>query len=237
MCIGWYVKALNLNPQSSYTKGTDMEQAKQVAYGFVAVASIIALFVTAVWLLNVYLNPWVGVPVFLFLAVPFTIHCIILLKGLNEKKPAQIRVKQAKNILMALPGVGLACWFFDVLSTTLVIDIAQSGTELNPLGWPYSAPAALAYYIPVMIITYYLLFKVRKKVSFYAAVAVSAATIFMAARNLFASLNNFGPSIIPQYSPSPSASNLEILCIWVAVVAVLAVLNIATVKREKKLII
>ena len=42
-----------------------------------------------------------------------------------------------------------------------------------------------------------------------------------------ASLNNFGPSIIPQYSPNPSVSNLEILCIWVAVVAGLVACNVA----------
>ena len=132
---------------------------------------------------------------------------------------------------MALPGVGVACWFFDVLSTTLVIDVAQSGTELNPLGWPYSAPAALAYYLPIAVITYYLLFKIKKKVSFYAAVAVSAATLFMAARNFLASLNNFGPSIIPQYSPNPAASNLQILCIWVVVVGGLAVCNIAAARK------
>ena len=94
-----------------------MEQVKQVAYGFVAMASIVALFVSAIWLLTAYLNPWIGVPVFLFLAVPLAINCVSLLKAINGKKPTQIRVKQAKNILMALPGAGVACWFFDVLST------------------------------------------------------------------------------------------------------------------------
>jgi hypothetical protein len=211
-----------------------MEQVKQVAYGFVAMASIVALFVSAIWLLTAYLNPWIGVPVFLFLAVPLAINCVSLLKAINGKKPTQIRVKQAKNILMALPGAGVACWFFDVLSTTLVIDIAQSGTELNPLGWPYSAPAALAYYIPITVITYYLLFKIKRKLSFYAAVAVSAATLFMAARNFLASLNNFGPEIIAEYSPTPSIAELEVLCIWVAVVAVLAVINIAAIVKARK---
>jgi hypothetical protein len=136
---------------------------------------------------------------------------------------------------MALPGVGVACWFFDVLSTILVVNIAQSGTELNPLGWPYSAPAALAYYVPIVFITYYLVFKIKKKVSFYEAIAVSVATLFMASRNFFASINNFGRSIIPQYSPNPSLSNLEILCIWVAVVTVLAAFNIAAVRSRKTL--
>jgi hypothetical protein len=211
-----------------------MEQAKQVAYGFVAASNIIALFVTGIWLLTAYLNPWIGLPVFLFLAVPFAMNCIRLLKKLKGKKSPQTQVKQAKNILMALVGAGIACWFFDVLSTFLVLDIAQSGTELNPLGWPYSAPVALAYYIPIAFSTYYLLFKIKKKISFYAAVTVSAATLFMAARNLFAGFNNFGSGISTQYSPNKSVANLEILCIWVAVVAVLAVLNISALLKARK---
>jgi hypothetical protein len=211
---------------------TSMKQGKQVAYGFLAAASIIALFVSAIWLVTLYLNPWIGVPIFLFLAVPSAINCVNLLKKLNQKKPPQTQVKQAKNILMALPGAGVACWFFDVLSTTLVINIAQSGTELNPLGWPYSAPAALAYYIPIAFITYYLLFKIKRKISFYTAVAVSVATLFMAARSFLASLNNFGPEIIAQYSPNPTLSELEILCIWTVVVAILALFNIALATKN-----
>jgi hypothetical protein len=222
---------LNQNASPSYSKGTNLEQAKRVAYGFVGAASIIALFVSAVWLLTAYLNLWIGMPVFLFLAVPFSTNCIRLLKRLNGKKPPQTQVKQAKNILMALPGAGVACWFFDVLSTVLVLNIAQSGTELNPLGWPYSAPAALAYYIPIAFITYYLLFKIKKKISFYAAVAVSTATLFMAARSFLASLNNFGPDIIAQYSPNPTLSELEILCIWIVVVVILALFNIALAQK------
>jgi hypothetical protein len=53
----------------------------------------------------------------------------------------------------------------------------------------------------------------------------------MAARNFLANLNNFGPSIIPQYSPNPAVSNLAILCIWVAVAAGLAVCNTAVATK------
>jgi hypothetical protein len=94
-------------------------------------------------------------------------------------------------------------------------------------------PAALAYYLPIAFITYYLLFKIKKKGSFYAAVAVSVATLFMVARNFLASLNNFGPGIIPQYSPNPSLSDSEVLFIWASVVAILGVLNIVAVKSRK----
>jgi hypothetical protein len=214
-----------------------MSQAKSVGQGFIAVASIISLFITAIWLLNAYLSLWIGVPLFLFLAVPFAINCFSLFKEVNEKKPVQTQVKQAKNVLMALPGAGFACWFFDVLSTILVINLAQSGAELNPLGWPYSAPAALAYYIPITFVTYYLLFKIKKPASFWVAVAISAATLFMSARNFLAILNNFGPGIFTRYSSSPSITNLEILCTWSAVVIILAVLNIVAIKAKNKSLI
>ena len=212
-----------------------MSQAKTVLQGFIAVASIISLFVSAIWLLNAYLNPWIGVPIFLFLAFPFAINCIILFMGVNEKKPAQAQVIRAKKVLMAPPGVGIACWFFDVLSTILVINLAQSGDELNPLGWPYSAPAALDYYVPIAFVTYYLLFKIKKPASFWVAVAVSVATLIMSARNFLASLNNFGPGIFTQDSFNPSVTNLEILFVWSAVVTILAVLNFASMKAIRKI--
>lgn len=211
-----------------------MSQAKSVIQGFITAASIITLFVSAIWLFNAYLNPWVGVPLFIFLAAPFAINCVSLFKDLDQKNSVQTHIKLAKKVLMALPGAGIACWLFDVLSTILVINVAQSGTELNPLGWPYSAPAALAYYIPITVITYYLLYKIKRPASFWAAVAVSTATLFMAARSVFASLNNFGPEIIAQYSPTPAFSELEILCIWSAVAIMLGVLNMRTVLEARK---
>jgi hypothetical protein len=205
-----------------------MEQAKQVAYGFAAVASAIFLFVTVIWQLDGYLVVWVGAPVFLFLAIPFCIHCVILVNRFNKKQPVQIRVKQAKNVLMALQGFGFACWFFDVLSTIFVININQAGTELNPLGWPYSAPTALAYYVPITFVAYSLLFKIKKPASFYAAVAVSALTLFMGARNLFASLNNFvGISSVSR------VNDLEILGVWIAIAIILATINIKAILKAK----
>ena len=207
--------------------GPIMKSAKHVACGFVAMATAISIFVTTVWL-DAYLNLWIGLSLLLFLAFPFVIRCIGLLKRFTEKQPAKIRVKQAKNLLMALQGAGVACWFFDVLSTVFNINITQKGTELNPLGWPYSAPAALAYYIPVAFVAYYLLFRVKTKASFYAVVAISAVTLFMGARNLFASLHNF-----TGISSAFLIANLEVLGIWVSIAAVLAVLNITSVLNAR----
>jgi hypothetical protein len=207
-----------------------MKIMKQTAEGFLASASAIALCVTFLWVGSSYLNPWVGIPVFAMLAAAFGKYCVVLVKRFSEKKPPQAQVKQAKTILMALPGVGLACWFFDVLSTVFVIDINQAGTELNPLGWPYSAPAALAYYLPIAFVTYYLLFTLKSKASFYGAAVLSAVTLFMAARNFFASLNNFSLGI----AHGTAFSNFLILCIWSTVIITLAILNIAALKQRKQ---
>jgi hypothetical protein len=207
-----------------------MKPMKQAAYGYLVMASAIALFVTFLWVAGFYLNPWVGIPVFVLLAGAFGNYCMVLVRRFSGKKPPQAQVKMAKNILMALPGMGLACWFFDVLSTIFVIDINQAGIELNPLGWPYSAPAALAYYVPITFVTYYLLFGLKSKASFYGTAVISAVTLFMAVRNFFASLNNFGFGI----AEGTAFSNFLILCIWMAVVVTLAVLNIAAYKAKKQ---
>ncbi len=208
-----------------------MEQVKQVAYGFAAMASGISLFVTFLWIGSAYLNPLLGVPLFLLLMVPFALYCRGLVKRVSQKTPIETRVKQAKNVLMALPGVGLACWFFDVLSTFFVINISQSGTELNPLGWPYSAPAALVYYIPITLIMYYMLFRVKRKVSFHAALIISLATLSFSTASFFASLNNFGLGV----SRGSATAYLVIICIWSAVIISLSVFNIASVRAKRAL--
>ena len=113
-----------------------MGQAKNVAQGFIAVASAICLFVTLVWFPS-YLNLYVAVGLLLLLALPFAVNCVMVLKRFRNTKQDTAGVKRAKNVLMSLQGFGFACWFFDVLSTIFVVNIKQSGAELNILGWPF----------------------------------------------------------------------------------------------------
>jgi uncharacterized membrane protein YidH (DUF202 family) len=207
-----------------------MSQAKSVTSGFIAVASAICLFVTLLWL-PIYVNWGVGLALFAFLAVPFLINSYFAVKRFRQKKqddPAG--VKKAKNLLMAMQGFGFACWFFDVLSTIFVINILRSGQELNILGWPYSALGALAFYIPITFVAYFLLFKVKSKESFYATVAITALTVFMGLRNLWGSLYNF-----PKTEDfTPSFENLTVLGIWVAITITLVVLNVKLVIKKRK---
>jgi hypothetical protein len=205
-----------------------MEQAKHVAGGFVMAASAICLFVTFVKM-TVYWNFAVGLVLFVVLAVPFIGACFFRVKAFHEKQPIQIRVKQAKNLLMGVQGIGLACWFFDIVSTVFNVNINQNGTEMNPLGWPYSAPAALAYYIPIAFVAYFLLFKVKSKASFYGAVVVSFVSLFMASRNFLASMANF----VGLNSVS-AVADLEILAIWTAITITLTGVNMKTVFDTRK---
>ena len=158
---------------------------------------------------------------------------LLCLKRFSQKKPDDpAGVKKAKNVLMTLQGFGFACWFFDVLSTTLIINVKQSGTELNPLGWPYSAFGALAFYVPMVFAANFLLFRVKSKESFYATVAVTVLTMFMGALNFGGSLSNF-PKI---YSFAASAQDFWVLGIWLAVTATLSALNTLSMARARKLV-
>ncbi|MGD6807814.1 MAG: hypothetical protein ACQCN4_12760 [Candidatus Bathyarchaeia archaeon] len=206
-----------------------MQQIKQVGYGFAAMTSGTFLLVTAFWMLSGYLTLWLGIPLFLLLTAPFVVYIAKKVKQISQATPIQTRVNQAKGFLMALPGAGLACWFFDVLSTVFVIDIIQRGTEQNPLGWPYSAPVALAYYIPVIVIVHFLLYRVKSKKSFYAAVAISIATLMLGAASFFASLSNF----VFTLTSAPASPNSVILGVWAFIAAALAVTNAVAVKSTK----
>jgi hypothetical protein len=206
-----------------------MERAKPVAVGFLAAASLIWLLISFGWLRFGSLDLWIGVPVFGALAVAFAANTYLHLKRFSQKTTMQTRVKQAKSIIMALIGVGVACWFLDVLSTVFVIDIADAGNELNILGWPYSAPAALAYYIPIALITYYLLFVLKTRATFWGATAISALTVFMAVRSFGAVANNLSVAI----SPSSPAADLAITGIWSGLALVLAASNVLVTQKEK----
>jgi hypothetical protein len=221
-------KTLKSNNDEVATKGVSMEQAKNVARGFLVTASIICLFVTFAWL-PFYWNLWIGFGLFLLLVVPFSASAMLSLKRLRGNKSAQIRVKQAKEVLMSLQGVGFACWFLDVLSTIFVVNIKQSGDELNMLGWPYGALGALTYYIPITLVAYYLLFKVKSKESFYATVVITAVSLFMGLMNLNAGFYNFakiGPFTL-------TTDNLVILGTWLTLISTLAIRNIAVTLKNK----
>lgn len=204
-------------------------QAKDIAYGFIVMASVICLLVTHEWP-TFYLNLWAGFALFFFLAASFSSCNIIFIRSLKQRS-AQTVVKDLKNVLMALQGATIACWFFDVISTTFAININQVSYELNPLRWPLSSVGALAYYIPITFSVYYLLYKVKSKESFYVALIITTVTLFMGSRNLNAGLNNFQSA----NSFASSTGELEVQSIWFAVVTTLSLFNLIIFFRKKSM--
>lgn len=207
-----------------------MSQAKSVTQGFLATATAIWMF-TCGWL--VQLNVWVALGLFLGLLVPFSIRGITYLRSLSGKQPAQTRVKQVKDVLMSLQETGFACWFADVISTIFVVDISQSDSELNPLGWPLGAIGALAYFVPITFVVYYLLYKNKAAASFYGAVAITFVSFFMGARSVNASFYNLSNLGSVNWQTSQSAGFL-IFGVWAIVYAVLLILNIVLLRKSNQ---
>jgi len=90
-----------------------------------------------------------------------------------------------------LQGVALAFWVYDLATTFYAINVARVATEINPLGWPLGAVGALLYYAPTVSLTYVLLFRLRAKISIYAAFPITAVALLMGAMNLNAGVGNF----------------------------------------------
>lgn len=203
-----------------------MGTSRAVIRGFVAASSIICLFLTAVWLPS-YTGLMPALALLAVLAAPFAVNFLKTVDKLNQHTDdSQATVKKAKAVLMALQGLGFACWFFDILSTVYQINILQTAIELNFLGWPFSALGALAFYIPMIFVTYFLLYRVKTKLSFYVAVLISVLVLFMAALNFNAAMYNFW-----QVYPLGSSVDYAVIGLWVAVTAVFALLNYASTKR------
>jgi hypothetical protein len=113
-----------------------------------------------------------------------------------------------------------------------VINIAQAGNELNFLGWPFSAPAALAYYIPIALVIYYLLFTLKKQATFLRNRCHLGIDAVYGGAELFCSYEQHCRRHFPSY---PEA-NLAIAAIWCMLASVLGVLNLIllTTSRQKR---
>ena len=204
-----------------------MGNSGAVSKGFVAASSIICLFLTAVWLPS-YTGLMPALALLAILAAPFAVNFLRTVDRLNQHtEDSRATVQKAKAVLMALQGLGFACWFYDVLSTVYQINILQTAIELNFLGWPFSALGALAFYVPMVLVAYFLLYRVKTKLSFYVTVLVSVLVLFMGALNFNAAMYNFW-----QVNPLGSVVDFVVIGVWVAVLVVLAMLNVASIKKH-----
>ena len=162
---------------------------KQLAQGFVFTALALGLFNVVVLVAND--RVWLGLLSLTVLLIPLS-ATIYLFKRRNKKtKLGLSENEKIARILFALQGVALACWSFDNTTTFYAIDVARVATELNPLGWPLGAIGALVYYIPTMVATYMLIFKINNKTTTYAAMGITAVTLYMGCLNMNAGINNY----------------------------------------------
>ncbi|NLE05262.1 MAG: hypothetical protein GX638_10760 [Crenarchaeota archaeon] len=129
-------------------------------------------------------------------------------------------MSRLKDLIICLQGVALACWFFDVSTTYFALKILGC-VELNPLGWPLGILGAAVYYIPTIIGTFYLLFKINTKVSYLVAMFITVITLFMASLNFNAALSNFGNVVFF----GGLQLNVELMNICVIVGSLLALYN------------
>lgn len=101
-------------------------------------------------------------------------------------------IDRTKRRLLYLHIVPLSFWAFDLATTLYAIDYLGVAREINPLGWPLGAWGALMFYIPALIFTYLLLFRIQNKYSGWVAALITVMTLGLGVMNLLAGLHNVG---------------------------------------------
>lgn len=162
-----------------------------------ALKSLIGGFLVAVgvvWICNIVAlvrggDAWLALAYLLIMLVPVAGFAVIKLSGGD---PILLnRTINWRRVLFGFQGVALAFWAFDMVTTFYAINISGLATELNPLGWPMGILGAAAYYLPTVVMSYVLLFRLKEKASLYAAIPFTMVTLSMASMNLFAGAQNY----------------------------------------------
>jgi hypothetical protein len=129
---------------------------------------------------------------FLILLIPISIIIYTFSKR-QENNGEKVSVSEKlKMLLIPLHGAAFACWTFDISTTFYAIDVVRKAAELNPLGWPLGAIGALIFYVPAIVFTYTLLFKIKQKASLVAAVVITVLAAYLGSMNFNAGVQNFG---------------------------------------------
>lgn len=126
----------------------------------------------------------------MILTIP--VSTLLYLKLKNKKPNAQVdRRHKWRSLLFSVQGAALAFWAFDILTTFYAINVTGLAVELNPLGWPLGIMGALVYYVPTVVFSYVLLFKIKESFAFYCAVPLTLVTVGMGMLSLTAGAQNF----------------------------------------------
>jgi hypothetical protein len=136
-------------------------------------------------------DAWLGLLYLLILLIPISSAAYMWRRRKNTFSLQVGSYEKGSNFLFALQGAALACWVYDLATTYYAIDVARIAYEVNPLGWPLGAIGALVYYAPTVILTYVLLFRVKERISVYAAIPMTLVVLCMGSMNLNAGIGNF----------------------------------------------
>lgn len=164
-----------------------MGALKTLAQGFLVATGL-------VWILNIVAlvrggDAWLGLAYLLIMLIPAVSIALLKLKGTS--KPSVDGKIKLRNMLFAFQGVALAFWSYDLITTFYAINVTGLASELNPLGWPLGILGAFAFYGPVLVFSYVLLFRLKEKISLYAAIPLTMLTMGMCFMNLMAGAQNF----------------------------------------------
>jgi len=101
-----------------------------------------------------------------------------------------MRTEKAKSFLLYMYAVPFSFWALDVITTLYAIDYLGVAGELNPLGWPLGALGALIFYIPALVFTDLLLFRIQNRYSLLVAILITVLALGLGMLNLLAAIHN-----------------------------------------------
>lgn len=201
-----------------------MGALKSLAQGFLVATGLI-------WIFNIIAliqsgDAWLGLLYLLILLIP--ISSIAYLKLKNASQVALGGSENWRNLLFSFQGVALAFWMFDIITTFYAINVTGLAIELNPLGWPLGILGALAFYSPTLVLSYFMLFKIKENTSLYAAIPMTLVTLSMGVMNLVAGAQNFQVFVYTAALPTGVRYELLALILSVNLAVQLALRRIVT---------
>ncbi len=189
-----------------------MRSLISLAQGFLAAIALI-------WVFNIIElfkdgDAWLGLMYLLIMLIPAFSIAYLKLKNRDSKLWFDGPEKW-RNLLFSFQGVVLGFWMFDIATTIYSIDITGLAIELNPLGWPLGILGAFVFYAPILCFSYVLLFKIKERISFYAAIPLTIVTLGMGSMNLLAGAQNF--QLFVETAFLPTGIRYELLALIFAV--------------------
>jgi hypothetical protein len=174
-------------------------------------------------------NVWMGSLYLLILLLPLEGATFLWLTRSRQPQKIDVCTKWG-NILFGLQGAALACWVFDLLTTFYAINITGLAFEANPLGWPLGAMGAFSYYVPTVVLSYFLLFRMKHKTSLFGAAPITAVALIMGSMNFVAAAGNLRLFLLLAMLPSAIRTNMLAIVVGLNIVCAL---TLATMARRQ----